>query len=179
MKIMSTGKRVGWTLVAVVGTVGLCGWTSSAASLEDSQQTAKTIVTKAKEIATVQVERAKTAQAVEKGKGPGSELAHLSNLLQGISSEAKLEFLDSLMLVDGKVASFKIDLLKRDLGEARLKVFLAALTPNPQPGYKTVAAGYALGLCTNGVCEDSACRPSGDHNACLDKPKYLCFDSCR
>lgn len=87
------------------------------------------------------------------------ESSSMSENLAGASAAAKLEFLDSLVLVDGKIASAKVDLLRQELGDARVQALIKALAPNQKPVYKFDSAIGASSLCGNGVCNDSACRP--------------------
>ena len=179
MRGLSIGKGVAvGVLTAAIGLVGSYGGTAYAGLLEDQQQPASTIVTKAKELAKVQTERATTANEEEKDKNLDRGLIQMSDLLKGVSVEAKLEFLDSLTLVDGKVASVRIDFLKHDLNESGVQKILSALNPHPQPVYKVSAPMHTMALCGNDSCDDAACRPSGGHRACLDKPGYMCFGSC-
>ncbi|MBI4676097.1 MAG: hypothetical protein HY748_00770 [Elusimicrobia bacterium] len=159
---------------------------NASGSIEDQQVAAKakTIVTQAKEMAKTQAEDSKqSGQPKAENADPDRKLAAMAELLKGASAEAKLEFLESLTLVDGKVASVKIDLLKRELGEARVREILVALNPHPQPAYKITPPLHVLALCGDtggGYCDDSACRnrPSGSGKGCLPEKGHLCFDSC-
>lgn len=107
-----------------------------------------------------------------------AKLISFADLLRGASTEAKLDFLESLTLVDGKVASAKIDALKAQLGEVQARAIISAINPHPKPVFKESGAMNSLAWCDEHECNDAACRPSGDHHACLDARNHLCFDTC-
>ena len=117
MRRLSTGKRAAsWVLVAAIGVVGSYSRAAYAASLEDSQQAAGAIVTKARTLAEVQAARSKAAQEGEKTNEPGGTL---NALISDCSADTQREFLGSLVLVTGELSSAHVARIETCLDNAR------------------------------------------------------------
>lgn len=112
----------------------------------------------------------------------------MKNLLQGASAAAKQEFLESLQLVDGRVASVSTKSLRAELGAERVAVILLAINPPAEgvPGdpdqtkvKKLAADSHTLALCGEHVCNDTACYYDGSSKYCVDSPGSNCYSSCK
>lgn len=157
-------------------------WSQVNADLALSEEKAKQIVQAAKQSfrQTTESATAREDDAIAKPFESPNALVSVSALLKGASSEAKLEFLENLKLVDGKVASIGVGLLKRDLGEARVKEIILALNPSREKAYKLAGPAGTLGLCNERTCLDTACysdKPGVKY--CVDTPKSECYASCK
>ena len=162
MRGMLMGKLVvSGVLLSLVSTA----WSQPNVDLGQSVDKAKKLVQSAAQ--SLQPTAPRITQAAADNK-----TASMPDLLDGASDEAKKEFLDSLTLVDGKVASVKIAQLKRELGPARAREIVSFLNPHPQKTYKVT--GTTLGLCNENECDDAACR----NKNCVDMKGYMCFSSC-
>lgn len=166
-------------LAALLLPVASVAWSQVDADLARSEEKAQQIVRAAK-----QSVRKIAVPAEDNVMTPPTEtssaLVSVSELLKGASSEAKLEFLENLKLVDGKVASIGVELLKRDLGEARVKEIILALNPSKEKAYKLAGSVGTLGLCNDRTCKDTACysdKPGVKY--CVDTPKSECYASCK
>src|SRR5205814_9336619 len=75
----------------------------------------------------------------------------MGELLQRASPAAKEEFLGSLVVMDGKVASVSVGLLTRDLGKVKVDEILSAIYPatGKRP---TISGSSTKGLCGNQYC---------------------------
>lgn len=125
MRRLSTGKRAAnWVLVAAFGVVGSCSWTSYAAALEDQQQAAGAIVTRAKELGKVQAERSKAAQEAEKADKP---VRTLGEILSVCPKETRNEFMESLAFLNGGVASAHTAGIKKCLSSEQMNDVLMTI----------------------------------------------------
>lgn len=128
---------------------------------------------------------------VKRGKDSSSAAASAANrnkpsdpvstvdLFAGASAEAKLEFFESIVWVNGRIASAKVELLRRDLGEARPHAALKALVPGSKRPSRFDPASGVLSVCGNDHCDNAACRPrSGGGRGCLPLDRHLCFSPC-
>src|SRR5438552_621021 len=119
----STGKLAVSGIIAA-GLFGVYRGTSYAGSLEDQQPAASAIVAKAN-----QLPEGKNLKSKVEAKGLEHGLIRMSDILKGASPAAKEEFLDSLVLLDGKVASVSLEKLTRELGETKVKAMLWEIFP--------------------------------------------------
>lgn len=168
-------------LTALLLPLASIAWSQVNADLTQSEEKAKQIVRAGKQSIrqTAVSPVAGADEAMKKTSASLGELVSVSSLLKGASSEAKLEFLENLKLIDGKVASVGIGLLKRDLGEARVKEIILALNPSEGKAYK-LAGPHALALCGERTCLDTACfsdKPGVRY--CADYPKSECYSTCK
>ncbi len=186
MRRMLVGKRAaGLVLLAVIGVVGSYSWTARAAELEDSQQIAGAMITKAKVFAKIQAERSKVRQEMEKDKTANLGLVRMSDLLRGASPAAKEEFLDSLVLLDGKVASVALERLTRDLGKARMQKVLQTIFSSPASPASPATFINASGdfrpatFCDQNYCYGAVCTGSSTHHYCKSsETDSACGNGC-
>ena len=139
-------------LILVASSLGTIGFAQegSGTSLEDQQQAAGVIVTKATELA-----------SLDHG------LIRMSDLLKDASPEAKAEFLDSLVLVDGKVASVSFDRMQHEVGVARMHKVLLTIFPERSSNRSSVSDGVQTKtLCDEHYCYGAACTGGAGHTYC-------------
>jgi len=151
------GKRVAsGILAAAMGVVGSGGLTSHAASLEDSQPAAVVIVTKAKELAKVQVEHSKATRE--------AATDDVRAMLSSCSDRTRHSFLESLVLVDGKFAGANVRIVQECLGESGYQKFrdlFGLQTPGTKDNAKHWCASRATCRKNEAICT-SNCRSDKD-----------------
>ncbi|PIR19145.1 MAG: hypothetical protein COV48_03575 [Elusimicrobia bacterium CG11_big_fil_rev_8_21_14_0_20_64_6] len=120
-------KRMsGWALVTAIGVVGAYSWTAYAASLEDQQQAADVIVTKAKELAKVQAAHKDVtgADAVAPLRAfphlAQDRVATMAEVLSICSPEIRAEYLGSLQFKNGKLAGAYIGGIDKCLSDRQI-----------------------------------------------------------
>lgn len=171
--------KINAALTALLLPLASIAWGQADVALVQSQEKAKLIVQAAKQ-SFKQSPTASPVAGTDKAKPSASpdKFISMADLLKGASDEAKLELLNSLTLVDGKVASVSLALVRRDVGEAGVREILSALNPHPGKVYKIIPPFNTLGLCTPDHCDDAACRPIGDRRGCLPVARHMCFSGC-
>jgi hypothetical protein len=128
----------------------------------------------------------KTSQRIAESKEPDRshertgappKLITLSKLLDGASDAAKLEFLNSLRFVDGRVASVSTDLSEQDLGKARVRKIMRALNPHPQKVYM-LGPFHTMNLCNENQCDGAICHSDDNGTGCVSRNNSICMGPC-
>ena len=114
----------------------------------------------------------------EKEKGLGGGFLRISELLKGASPAAKEEFLDSLVLIDGKVVSVTVKMLAQDVGEERTRQILLAVFPSTGKLPNASKSVHASGLCNENYCYNAVCTGTSTEHWCMDWKNGTCGSSC-
>lgn len=166
-----------WIFLAVLSVSGAVWAQNSKADLEQANEQAQQIVKQAKDT----MKRGSTSEpeaATKRVSKSAPQLVSMAALLRGGSDKAKKEFLDSILIVDGKFASANLYRLKQELGEARVAEINRVLNPHPGKMFKKTPF-HTLALCNGSVCEDAVCQSGSDgHLACYDSRRNTCYGPC-
>lgn len=108
-------------------------------------------------------EDASVAEPAKSDKKSG--LIQLSNLLEGLSSEAKAEFYDSMVFKNGELVSFFVGGLRQGLSKPAFSAAMKVLAGSDD---STIVSG-TKGLCGTTWCNNSECDmpPIGERLRCI------------